>query len=170
MSEYALTTKHPDSIKELVETNRQNGFQDLSDKKKAFAIFYVTEGYSIERSAKEVDVCLMTGYKYKRDPLTAAYINDLMDKYLAESVVNKQTLDSYLDNLEDLALGRVDTHDMTADGDQKQGKVFHPALALKIYQERARLHEVVKDDSKGSGSVSVTINMGGMLPVEVVNE
>lgn len=156
---------------DTVERNRELGFPDLEEQKKAFAIKYVTNGYQHRLAAVDAGFPLSRGIQLKREPLVAAYISDLMDKYLAESLVTKQTLDIYLDELEDIAMGRIDVPMITANGDAVSGKKFHADLAMKVYNERSKLHGIVKDENGGSGVVNVQINMGNLTgPAEVTIE
>ncbi len=145
-----------------VERNRELGFPDLEEQKKAFAIKYVTNGYLHRQAAADSGFPLSRGIRLKREPLVAAYISDLMNKYLAESLVTKQTLDIYLDELEDIAMGRVDVPMITGNGDEIEARKFHPDLAMKVYSERSKLHGIVKDENNGSGVVNVQINMNSL--------
>ena len=90
-----------------VKRNRELGFPDLDDQRRAFCIKYVTNGYKHGAAAAKVGFSESMGVRLKREPLVAAFIVDLQKKYLAESIVTKQTLDFYLDELEDIAMGRV---------------------------------------------------------------
>lgn len=145
----------------LVDRNRELDYPDLEERRRAFAIEYVTNGYNHRSAAISVGFSAGFGIRLKREPLVAAYIVDLQAKYLAESLVTKQSLDVYLDQLEDIAMGRVDIPIITGAGDEMIAKKFHSDLAMKVYSERAKLHGIVKDDAKNA-PVSVTINMAGM--------
>jgi len=154
----------------LVERNRESGFLDLDDQRRAFCIEYVTNGYKHRDAAESVGFPAERGTRLKREPLVAAYIVDLQNKYLAESVVTKQTLDVHLDELEDIAMGRISIPIVTGSGEKIEAKKFHADLAMKIYAERSKLHGISKDDSKHA-AVNVTINMEGMTgPAEVIIE
>lgn len=146
----------------FVERNRKNGYQDLDEQRRAFCITYVTNGYKHREAAQQVGFSESTGSALKREPLVAAYISDLLNQYLAESLVTKQTLDSYLDELEDIAMGKTSIPIVTGSGEEINAKKFHADLAMKVYAERSKLHGIVKDDSKNA-AVSVTINMAGMV-------
>ncbi len=159
-----------------IERNRENGFEDLEDQKKAFCIKYVTNGYNHREAAEDVGINPNRGIQLKNEPLISAYIHDLQQQFLAESIVTKQVMDSKLDVLEDIAMGRVEIPLVTGAGDKIEAKKFHPDLAMKVYAEKVRLHKVV-EDAKGSGHVNVVINMAGMIgdnpppiDVEVKNE
>lgn len=145
-----------------VERNIQNGFADLTEQRRAFCIAFVTNGYKHRDAAQEVGFSPNIGVQLKREPLVAAYIVSLQAKYLAESIVTKQTLDAFLDELEDIAMGRVDAPIITASGLALDASKFYPDLAMKIYAERSKLHGIVKEDNKTT-PVSVTINMAGMV-------
>ncbi len=150
-----------------VERNRESGYPDLDDQRKAFCITYVTNGYRHMDAAVHVGFSKVMGTRLKREPLIAAYINDLMNKYLAESIVTKTTLDSYLDELEEIAFGREEVPMVTGAGESFEAAKFHPELAMKVYAERAKLHGIVEDDSK-IAPVKVIINMADMTgPAEV---
>jgi len=145
-----------------VERNRENGFQDLGDQRRAFCIEYVSNGYKERKAAVKVGFAESTGAKLKREPLVAAYIVDLQKKYLAESIVTKQTLDVYLDELEDIAMGRVSIPIVTGSGEKINAKKFHADMAMKVYNERSKLHGIVEEEDKANAAVNVTINMAGM--------
>ena len=145
-----------------VERNRGNGFEDLDEAKKAFCILFVTNGYKHREAAEEAGFNPDKGVQLKKEPLVSAYIHDLQKKYLAESIVTKQVMDTKLDELEDIAMGRVEIPMVTGAGDKIDAKKFHPDMAMKVYSERTKLHKIV-EDGKGSGHVSVTINVAGMI-------
>jgi len=145
-----------------VERNIANGFEDLTAQRKAFCITYVTNGYNHREAAEDSGFSPNTGVSLKREPLIASYISHLQNKYLAESIVTKQSLDVQLDQLEDIAMGRVSAPIVTGSGEEIMAYKFYADLAMKIYTERSKLHGIVKDDSKSS-AVSVTINMAGMV-------
>lgn len=145
-----------------VEKNRKNGFLDLTDRRKAFCITYVTNGFDHNAAAAQVGYSKGMGIRLKREPLVAAYINILQEQYFAESIVTKAMMDAKLDLLESIAMGEEEINMVTAMGDQITVKKFHPEMAMKVYQERNRLHEITKEEG-GSSAVSVTINMAGMV-------
>lgn len=145
-----------------IERNRENGFMDLDEAKKAFCIVYVTNGYKHREAAEEAGLNPDKGIQLKREPLVSAYIYDLQQQYLAESIVTKQVMDAKLDELEDIAMGRVEIPLVTGAGDKIEAKKFMPDMAMKVYSEKVRLHKIVEDKSK-SGHVSVSINMAGMV-------
>lgn len=150
--------------KDTVERNRANGFLELEDQKKAFAIKYVSNGYKYREAAKAVGYPVGKSRDLIYEPLVAAYIADLQQKYLAESIVTKSTLDSYLDRLEDIAFGETEIDIVTGSGEEKKVNKFHPELAMKVYNERAKLHGLSKEDSGGKGGVvNVTINTAGLI-------
>lgn len=162
-----ITTFNPDSI----AVNRENGFEDLETKRKAFCVRYITNGYDHREAAEHVGFSRDKGIVLKREPLIAAYISDLMKQYVAESLVTKQTLDSYLDELEDIAMGRISVPMLTPTGDEIEAKKFHPDLAMKIYTEKAKLHGIVKEDERAGAAVTVIINTTSLTgPVEVTGE
>jgi len=145
-----------------VAANRENDFQDLDPLRQAFCITYVQNGYKHRDAAVAVGLDPGTGTRLKREPLCAAFIADLQRKYLAESSVTKEMLDIRLDVLEEMAMGEVDVNMVNSLGAQMSVKKFHPELALKIYQERAKLHDFADEENKVS-PVNVTINVGAML-------
>lgn len=156
---------------DIVERNRELGFPDLEPSRRAFCINYISNGYKHRDAAVKAGFAASSGITLKREPLVAAYISDLMNKYLAESLVTKQTLDVYLDELEDIAMGRVDINMVSADGEEFSAKKFHADLAMKVYNERSKLHGIVKDDNDKNTSVNLTINMGDLTgPVTVEGE
>lgn len=146
---------------DLIERNRENGYQDLEEQRRAFCIEYTTNGYKHRDAAVSVGFSANIGICLKREPLVAAFIVDLQEKYLAESLVTKQSLDVYLDQLEDIAMGRVDIPIVTGAGEEIDVKKFHADLAMKVYAERAKLHGIVQDDTK-TAAVYVSIDMGRM--------
>lgn len=154
-----------------VERNRELGFPDLEPNRRAFCIEYVSNGYKHRDAAVKVGFSANTGITLKREPLVAAFISDLLNTYLAESIVTKQTLDTYLDELEDIAMGRVDINMVSADGEEFSAKKFHADLAMKVYNEKSKLHGIVKDDNDKNTAVNLTINMGDLTgPVTIEGE
>lgn len=155
-------TKVTEFDSSTVEENRKNGFLDLNDQRKAFCITYITNGFKHRQAATQVGYEAGMGIRLKREPLVAAYINVLQNQYFAESIVTKAMMDSRLDQLEAIAMGEEAINMVTAMGDSITVKKFHPEMAMKVYQERNRLHEITKEEG-GNSAVSVTINMAGMV-------
>ena len=153
----------PENLPIIVDFDIDTIERDLDVERRAFCIEYVTNGYNHREAATKVGFSPNMGVKLKREPLCAAFINHLQTEYLAESIVTKQSLDAYLDRLEDIAMGDEEIDIVTGMGEAISAKKFHPDLAIKVYQEKAKLHGVVEDKGKGGGTVEVVINMKGMV-------
>lgn len=146
----------------LVERNKINGFQDLDPQRRAFCITYVSNNFDHRKAASTVGFSPSRGINLKKEPLIAAYINVLLDEYMAESIVTKQTLDTYLDQLQDIAMGEVEVNMLAPDGNPIIRKKFHPDLVMKIYAERAKLHKIVEDENGKGAPVNIEINIGDL--------
>jgi len=152
-----------------VARNRADNFPDLDDVRQAFCITYVQNGYKHREAAATVGLSPDRGISLKREPLCAAFIADLQKKYLAESLVTKEMLDMRLDVLEEIAMGEVEVPFVSGLGATFNAKKFYPDLALKIYQERAKLHDFADEENKVA-PVNVTINVGAMLGQTVISD
>lgn len=151
----------------LVEYNREHGYPDLDDQHRAFCVEYLTNGYHHRNAAQAVGLPAQAGITIKREPLVAAFIVDHLHSNITESLVTRETVDSYLDELEDIAMGRVAVPVIGEDGKTVKRKKFMGDLALKIYSERCKLHGIVQGDSKVA-PVNVTINLDGMTEPTVI--
>ncbi len=145
-----------------VAENRKNKFQGLDEVRQAFCIAYVQNGYRHRDAAVAVGLMPDVGIGMKREPVCAAFIVDLQKKYLAESSVTKEMLDIKLDTLEDMAMGDIEVPMVSAMGAQIHLKKFHPELAMKVFQERAKLHNFADEENKVA-PVNVTINVAALL-------
>jgi len=134
---------------------------DLEPQEEAFAIEYVSNGFDHREAARKCGYSPSAGVRLKRKPAIQNRIASLLAEMEVDSIVNRQVADTILDRLEDIAMGEVPVAMVTKDGEEFEARKFFPELAMKVYQERVRLHKLVQENSKGS--VNVQINMGDLI-------
>lgn len=132
----------------------------LTDKERAFAIEYITNGFNQSKAAKKVG--LNSGRKALSNPSVAKFIANLQNEYLAEAIVTKNTISGMLDRLEDIAMGDEQAYMVDALGEAVLVNKFYPDLAVKILDRKAKLHGIIKDDDNKS-PVNIQINVGDLL-------
>lgn len=131
-------------------------FKEMPMEQMAFAIEYVLNGYQHRKAAKTVGLHPNRGVYLKRIPIVVDFILKLQERNITESIVTKQSLDCFLDRIEEAAMGEVKIPIVLASGAGVERKKFQGSLAMDVYRERAKLHDVVADE-EGAGTIKITV-------------
>lgn len=142
----------------IVERNQGDGFSDLSEERKAFAYNYVSNGYDHREAAILCGFSVHKGIQLKREPLVAAFIEYLQTQSYQANIVTREFVDARLDELEDIALGKVPIPIILANGEQIYREKFHGELAMSIVKERNKMQGYVRDETGKVGDVNIQIN------------
>jgi hypothetical protein len=131
-------------------------FFEMPMEQKAFAIEYTLNGYDHRKAAKTVGLSPNRGVHLKRIPIVVDFILRLQERNVTESIVSKQSLDGFLDRIEEAAMGDVKIPIVLANGAMVKQKKFQGSLAMDVYRERAKLHDIVKEE-ESSGIIQIEV-------------
>jgi predicted DNA-binding protein YlxM (UPF0122 family) len=149
----------------LVETNRQNGWPDLTDQVRAIAMEYVASGYSMASVMKELDISRETVSRTLKQPLVKAYVAELQkDDYTSAMISRSFVQSSLLAMLPKLA-GEEDVPMVDSNGDQIYRKKFFPGEMKGVLETLGKSTDFQQDQG-GTGGVNVQINFGDVLSGE----
>ena len=73
---------------EVIARNKDNGYQDLDPKKKAFVFEYI-EAYDLAKAASSVGVSRETARKWLREPLVSAFLAEWQQEMGQRSVISR---------------------------------------------------------------------------------
>ncbi|RKZ82591.1 MAG: hypothetical protein DRQ39_10555 [Gammaproteobacteria bacterium] len=158
--EYPVNTAEDLSL--FVSDQKENGWEALTDQKKAFCHAYTME-YNHRESAVEVGFAANSGIRLLRDPLVAAYLAHLQDLQLTSNIITKEYINTNYMKLLEIATGQVEMPIMLATGEQVYGKKVMVGEATNILKEMSKSIEYAKDTGTKSAAVSVSINFGSLL-------
>lgn len=122
----------------------------ISSEHRAFAIAYVSNGYDHIGAAKSAGFHSALGVSLKYRPDIVRYIKHLQSQLAAETIVGRQYLDVYLDKLQDIAFGITPIPMVTTQGEEYTAPKFMEKLAMEVYKERVKLHNVLLDQEPQS--------------------
>jgi len=131
-------------------------FSKMEPEYRAFAIEYVTNGYKHREAAEQAGMHPNRGVHLKRIPVVVDFIIQLQNRNLTESIVTKQSLDCLLDRIQEAAMGEVPISIVLANGQRVEQEKFQGSLAMDVYREKAKLHEIVKPDEE-SGTIRIEV-------------
>jgi hypothetical protein len=137
----------------------------ISPEHRAFAIAYVSNGYDHKAAAKTAGFHPDLGVSLKYRPDVVGYVKYLQNKLSAETIVGRQYLDVYLDKLQDIALGNTPVPMVTGQGESFSACRFMEKLAMEVYKERVKLHDVLVDQEPTS-----TVVIKVLAPTEADHE
>ena len=142
-------------LEHLIARNRESGWVDLSEREKAFAVEYTTNGFKHKAAAESVG--LSDGLRQLRKPLVGAFIAFLQESSLNAKMITQSFVEQkYLELLPKL-MGEEEIPMV----DLKTGETFH---AKKLHS--AEVVSVLRDLGKSSGYIAPEIGPGGS-PVQV---
>lgn len=159
----ALIIENKGELNAVIERNKQNGWEDLTAQRKAFAMYYLAS-YDHRDAAKKVKFSADFGTSLIREPLLSAYIAELQGQDLISNIVTEDFVRTQWLNLIPILSGQVEIPlGVNADGDQLNGKQFNAAALNATIKELAKTTKIYEEGSGGSGQVNVQINMGALF-------
>lgn len=132
-------------------------FSKMDPAHRAFAIEYVMNGYNYRKAAKTCRMDPSRGVRLKRIPIVVAFITELQKRDIVESFVGKQSLDCFLDRIEEAAMGDVDIPIVLADGTSIDRPKFQGSLAMDVYRERAKLHGILVQEETPDNTIRIEV-------------
>lgn len=116
-----------------VKQMRSSGWQFLDEKKLAYAVAFVEEGYSHVRAAKRLSINEDDAIQFQRNPLVIACIQDIQAQVKGVTFLNEAWVDSKIAEIFPMVMGEVDVPFIDPKtGDQMEGKRFMPEIAIRL--------------------------------------
>lgn len=148
---YGMT---PEERKIYLAQQRENGFQDLDQKKRLFVLNFIETG-SYTQAASAAKVGSDTGKRWLRDPLVQAfkrYLNEQQEHYslIDAGFVETQYLQLFAKLTGEEAVAMVDK-----DGRSFEAKQFQGAAAVSCLKDLAKISGHYKEDGS---VVNVQVN------------
>jgi len=151
-----------ESLDTLISNNAEAGWPDLDERDRAFAVEYITNGFSHNDAAEAVGLSRKSGLKKLREPLIGAFIRHLQASTANAKIITQQFVEQkYLEVLPKL-MGEEDVPLF----DHKEGisisaKKFHSAETVSVLRDLGKAAGYVAPEGPKGGNVHVTIDLGG---------
>lgn len=149
------------TITKLIEANKKAGWPDLEPWQKSFCAEYI-ECYSHRDAAKLAGKSPAQGVRILRDPLVSAYIAFLQEKITTRKIITREFIESEMLELNDIAMGRVETKLVDKDGIAYSAEVHNLPVARAVQTEMAKATKFYEDGSSQGGTVEIQLNLGGL--------
>jgi len=154
-----------DSINELIERNRKNGWPDLEPHQRAFAYLFLVD-FDHRAAAESVGMARTSGIRLLRHPMVAAFIEEEQQKQATNAFITKEYITTQYINMIPMLLGEVDMPFTNASGEQCYGKQFRPAELRGILQELSKTVDGFNKEKMqqgASGGVSINLNLANLI-------
>ena len=147
---------------ELVRRNQEQGWPDLSEQKRAFALNYILD-YNHRNAAQQVGLGAHVGLRTLRDPLVAAFVKHLQDEQATTNFITEDFIRAqYLALIPKLA-GEEEVPIVLGDGREIDACKFFPGELTNVIKELAKSTKFYEDGSGQNAPVQVNIDMGALL-------
>lgn len=160
----------------VIERHIADGFIDMEERDKAFAVEYVTNGFKHREAAEAVGLSKSVGLTKLREPLVGVFIGHLQEQNNTAKLITMQFVETqYLEILPKLkGEEEIDMVD-AKDGRNYRVKKFHSAELVSVLRDLGKSSGYIAPDvGESRALVNVQINLGdlaGKDPIEVkVNE
>ncbi len=162
----------------LVERHVANGFIDMEERDKAFAVEYITNGFKHLDAAEAVGLTRSAGLRMLRDPLVGAFVGHLQEQNNTAKLITTQFVEQqYLEILPKLKGEEESEHVDLKEGTSFLAKKFHSAELVSVLRDLGKSSGYIAPDAGSGGggpAVNVQINLGDLAgpdPIEVqINE
>lgn len=155
-----------ESLETQIDLNRISGWPDLTDRDKLFGIKYV-ESYSMKEACDHFELSTSRGFVLVREPLLAAFINDLQENMNVRSVICRDFVSLQFLKLMPKLLGEEIVDFVTKDGGTFQARKFHATESVALLREIAKSTDFFRTE-EGNNSSDVELLTKTML--EIVNK
>ena len=135
---------------------RSSGWRSLDDRRKAYAVAFVDEGYSHVRAADRLGIAHAEALRLQRDSLVQACIQDIQSQLQGVSFLNEAWVDAKIAEMFPMVMGEVDVPMVDAKtGSRYTAKKFMPEVAVRLLD----LKVPKKPTGAGTGAVSIASAM-----------
>ncbi len=153
-----------DQAVSLVERHVANGFIDMEERDKAFAVEYITNGFRHLEAAESVGLSRSSGLTKLRDPIIGAFIGYLQEQNNTAKLITTQFIETqYLEILPKLkGEEEIDMVDLK-DGVSFKVKKFHSAELVSVLRDLGKSSGYIAPEvGGGGGTVNVQVNLGDL--------
>lgn len=153
----ALYDENPEGLKAWLETNRLNGFSDLSQAERLLALEYVKTGDRFE-AAKAAGIAPNRILRTLRDPLVQEFIKYLNDQRQHYSLIDASFVEVQYLSLYGKLIGEEEVPIVDKDGFVLMRHKFHASESVAALRDIAKMSGVYKEEQS---AVNVNIGLGG---------
>lgn len=139
---YGMTAEE---LRLFLSEERENGFQRLEQKKRAFALDFIQSG-SAPRSAGAVGISTETGRRWLKDPHVAAFIHYLNQQQEHYSLINASFIETQYLGLLGKLLGEEPVAMVDKDGAAFTAKKFDGSSAVSCLRDLAKISGHYKEE------------------------
>lgn len=156
----------------VIERHLANGFVDMEERDKAFAVEYITNGFRHSEAAEAIGLPRSSGVGKIRNPVIRAFISYLQEQNNVGKIITQQFVEAqYLEILPMLkGEEEVEIVDMKNGGTFK-AKKFHSAEVVSVLRDLGKSSGYIAPEYGGGGTVvNVQLNLTDLVgehPIEV---
>lgn len=132
-------------LSKFLAEQRENGFLDLDQNKRLFALEFVQTGSYVESAAK-AGVASDTGRRWLKDPLVSCFINYLNQQKEHYSLIDASFVESQYLGLFAKLVGEEEVDIVDKDGLAIRRKKFHASEAVAALRDMAKISGHYKED------------------------
>lgn len=158
-----LPVSSQEELLTYVERQKQNGWEDLPSKKKAFAHELVANGYNHRLAAETTGFPKSRGIALLREPLISAYIEHLQTLQLTNNIITKDFINAQYLHLYEMATGLEPIHHVLPDGEEIMVRKTELGTAHNILDKMSKSTDYAKETGNKSAAVNVNIDFGGLF-------
>lgn len=144
----------------LLERQIANGWKDLGEQDRAFAVEYLTNGFKHNNAAEAVGLARSSGLTKLRTPIVGAFIGFLQDQSSTAKLITRQFVEAqYLEILPMLkGEENVPIHDQKS-GETVMAKKFHSAEIVSVLRDLGKGTGYIAPDNAGDGGATVNVQI-----------
>lgn len=152
-----------DELRALIDRNKNNGWQDLDPRERAFALEYLVH-YSHRKAAEKAGYSASAGISLIRRPLVAAFIRDLQDHQSVTNIVTEDFVRNLWLTLLPKLMGEEEVPMVTSQGEAFTAKKFHASEVNSVIKELAKSTDFYKAEEGGTNLADVLAALAKGLP------
>lgn len=162
----SLYEQNLDGLKDLLASNRLNGFADLPAKHRLFALEYFKEPNHY-KAAEAADIGRASAIRTLRDPLVQEFLKYLREKQEHYTLIDKSFIEVQYLTLYGKLLGEDEVPMVDKDGCAFKAKKFHASEAVSALRDMAKSVEFFKDEG---AKVNVSVGVNNFATVDLTDE
>lgn len=156
-----LYSGNPEGLKSWLETNRLNGFSDLPQKERLFALEFVKSGDRFE-AAKRAGIASNQTLRTLREPLVQEFIQYLNAQKQHYSLIDASFIEVQYLTLYGRLMGEEEVAVLDKEGFVQMRHKFHGSESVAVLRDMAKMAGVYKDDP------AVNVNINGAPAVKAL--
>lgn len=157
----SLYEQNLDGLKDLLASNRLNGFVDLPAQHRLFALEYHKEPNHF-KAADECGIARNQALRILREPLVQEFIKYLREKQEHYTLIDKGFIEVQYLTLYGKLLGEEEVNMVDKDGLAFTAKKFHSSEAVAALRDMAKSVEFFKEDPAARVNVNLGVNFANV--------